>query len=65
MLLAGLLAEPYSLKAKLAMVGFFVLGSLLPSERAKTLLAYRSKNGERSVLGFAAEFFRFRAPVGS
>jgi glycosyltransferase involved in cell wall biosynthesis len=61
MLLAGLLAEPYPLKAKLAMVGFFVLGSVLPSERARTLLAYRSKSGARSALGFAREFFRLRA----
>jgi glycosyltransferase involved in cell wall biosynthesis len=57
MLLVSLLTEPYPLKAKLAMVGFFVLGSVLPSERAKKLLAYRSKNGERSALGFAREFF--------
>ncbi|WP_407178578.1 glycosyltransferase family 2 protein [Bradyrhizobium sp. STM 3562] len=63
MLLAGLAAEPYSLKVKLAMMAFFVLGSVLPSEAAKTLLAYRSKSGERSALGFAREFFRFRAPA--
>jgi glycosyltransferase involved in cell wall biosynthesis len=64
MLISGLLAEPYPLKAKLAMMGFFVLGSVLPSEWAKTLLAYRSKNGERSPLGLAREFFRFRDPIG-
>jgi glycosyltransferase involved in cell wall biosynthesis len=65
MLLGGLLAEPYPLKAKLAMMGFFVLGSVLPSGPAKTLLAYRSKSGERSTLGLAREFFRFRAPIAS
>ena len=64
-LLAGLAAEPYPLKAKLAMFAFFVLGSLLPREGAKALLAYRSKNGERSALGFVRELFRFRAPIRS
>jgi glycosyltransferase involved in cell wall biosynthesis len=64
-LLAGLAAEPYSLRQKLAMLAFFVLGSVLPNERAKGLLAYRSKRGGHSVLGFTREILRLRTNVQS
>jgi glycosyltransferase involved in cell wall biosynthesis len=64
-LLAALAAEPYPLKPKLAVLAFFVLGSVLPNEQAKALLAYRSKSGGRSAFGLAKEICRFRAPIES
>jgi len=61
-LLAALAFEPYSLKPKLALLSFFVLGSVVSNERAKLLLAYRSKSGNRSAFGFIRELFRRPTP---
>lgn len=54
-LLAKLADEPFSAKNKAAMAVFFLLASILPNTRAKALLAYRLKTGQRSLLGFAQE----------
>lgn len=54
-LLSKLLREPNSAKNKVAMAVFFVLASVLPSDRGKALLAYRLKSGNRSAHGFAKE----------
>src|ERR1700761_4661509 len=56
-LLSKLALEPYPAKRKFAMALFFLLSSVLPNKRAKTLLAYRLKAGHRSALGFAKAFF--------
>ena len=64
-LLASLVAEPYPLRSKLAMLGFFVLVSVLPGARARALLAYRSRSGGRSAWGFAREIFSPGVPIGS
>ncbi|MDB5875836.1 MAG: pssF [Ramlibacter sp.] len=54
-LLAKLLAEPFSVASKLALATFFLLCSVLPNDRAMSLLAYRLKGGSRSLLGFAKQ----------
>ncbi len=62
-LLSRLADEPHSAKHKLAMAAFFVLSSVLPNDRAKALLAYRLKRGQRSALGFAREIVGWSAPL--
>jgi glycosyltransferase involved in cell wall biosynthesis len=52
-LLGGLFLEPYPIMRKLALAGFFTLGSMLSNYRAKSLLAYRLAREPRSALGFA------------
>lgn len=54
-LLAKLMDEPFPPKSKVGMAAFFLLVSVLPSDRRKALLAYRFKAGRRSALGFAKE----------
>ncbi len=56
-LLSKLALEPFSAKNKLAMALFFFLSSVLPNGRARMLLAYRLKTGQRSALGLAKTIF--------
>jgi glycosyltransferase involved in cell wall biosynthesis len=56
-LLSKLVLEPLSTKQKFAMALFFFLSSVLPNERARILLAYRLRTGQRSALGFAKAIF--------
>ena len=51
-LLMRLFAEFYPFRTKMALAGFYVAAVLLPSARAKALLAYRLQAGRRSALGF-------------
>lgn len=50
-LLASLGSEPFSIVQKLALASFFVLGTMLPREPAKALMAYRSRNWSQSMAG--------------
>lgn len=52
-----LAGQPFSLKNKIAIAAFFVLGSVLPCDKSKALLAYRLRSGHRSAFGFAREIF--------
>ena len=54
-LLYKLFGEYSSARRKMVMAIFFSLASLLPNDRAKALLAYRFRAGERSVSGFLKE----------
>lgn len=54
-LLSKLLAEPFSVKNKLAIAVYFLLGSVLPNDRGKALLDYRLKTGDRTAFGLAKE----------
>ena len=61
-LIPKLLAEPYSLKNKIAMTALYTLASVLPNDRGKVLLAYRLKTGDRTALGLAREIIGRRPP---
>jgi glycosyltransferase involved in cell wall biosynthesis len=50
-LIAGLVTEPHSTKAKLALAGFFAMAALLPARRARRALAWRLDAGQRSPSG--------------
>lgn len=52
LLIARLWGEYYHITVKIAMSLFFLLVSLLPDSRAKSLLTYRFRVGRRSALGF-------------
>lgn len=56
-LLHTLVSESFSAKNKLALAAFYLLGSLLPNDKAKALLAYRFGSRRRSMPGFMAEIF--------
>jgi len=64
-LLSELAGGPFAAKHKLAMAIFFSVGTVLPNNGGKALLAYRLKTGHRSVLGFAKELVRWRVPLRS
>lgn len=51
-LVARLAREAMPTKSKLGMAAFFVMASLLPKRRAKALLNYRFRVGDRSARGF-------------
>jgi glycosyltransferase involved in cell wall biosynthesis len=59
-LMPKLMAEPLSIKNKAGMAAFFFLASVLPSQRGKSLLAYRLKTGERTAAGLAKEVIGWR-----
>lgn len=61
-LLYKLFGEYSSARRKIVMAIFFSLASLLPNDRAKALLAYRFRAGERSISGFLKELV---APLGA
>lgn len=48
-LLTSLMRERFRIRPKLAMTAFFILGFLLPNDRARALLAYRLSTGPRSL----------------
>jgi glycosyltransferase involved in cell wall biosynthesis len=52
-LLPKLMAEPLSTRSKAALAVFYVLASVFPNQRAKALLAYRLKAGDRTAIGLA------------
>jgi glycosyltransferase involved in cell wall biosynthesis len=54
-LVSKLLGEPFSVKNKVAIAVYFILGSMLPNDRGKALLDYRLKTGHRTALGLAKE----------
>jgi glycosyltransferase involved in cell wall biosynthesis len=60
-LIRRFLGEPFSTKNKVAMTIFYTLGTILPNDRAKALLAFRFKTGSRTALGFAKEIIGWRA----
>ncbi|PVE21799.1 glycosyl transferase [Microvirga sp. KLBC 81] len=59
-LLYKLTSTQYPPKSKIAMAIFFVLALLLPTDRARALLAYRFKVGHRSTIGFLKEIVAWR-----
>jgi glycosyltransferase involved in cell wall biosynthesis len=60
-LMPRLVAEPISTRSKAGMAALFVLASVLPSEKGKSLLAYRLKTGERTAVGLAKEVVGWRS----
>jgi glycosyltransferase involved in cell wall biosynthesis len=48
-LIKKLLGEPYPVRSKLSLAGFYLLASILPNDRGKALLAYRLKTGNRTA----------------
>jgi hypothetical protein len=62
-LISELVGGPFSAKNKIAMAIFFSLGTVLPNQSSKALLAYRLKTGHRSALDFAKELIGWRVPV--
>jgi len=58
-LLSSLMREPFATRHKFVMTGFFLLLSLLPSDKGRALLAYRLDTGRRSFLGFIQALIGF------